>query len=63
MQRVFSEVYVGLSDDESLRLASRHNTNGHFVHKMTHRDYVSVSYIAIDYNDIARVYNMHVYTV
>ena len=37
---VLAEVYVGLSDDESLRLASRHNANGHFIHKMTHRDYV-----------------------
>lgn len=37
---ILAEVYVGLSDDEALRLASRHNVNGHFVHKMTHRDYV-----------------------
>ena len=36
-------VYVGLSDEEALRLASRHNTNGHFNHRMTHRDYVSHS--------------------
>lgn len=35
----------GLSDDEALRLASRHNVNGHFVHKMTHRNYVcQISY-------------------
>ena len=33
-------VYVGLTDEEALRLASRHNFNGHFNHKMTHRDYV-----------------------
>ena len=38
---ILAEVYVGLSDDEALRLASRHNINGHFIHKMTHRDYVS----------------------
>lgn len=38
---ILAEVYVGLSDDEALRLASRHNVNGHYIHKMTHRDYVS----------------------
>lgn len=38
---ILAEVYVGLSNDEALRLASRHNINGHYVHKMTHRDYVS----------------------
>ena len=43
LQQVLAEVYVGLSDDEALRLASRHNTNGHFVHHMTHHDYVSIS--------------------
>ncbi len=41
LQTVLAEVYVGLTDDEALRLASRHNTNSHFIHKMTHRDYVS----------------------
>lgn len=38
---ILAEVYVGLTDDEALRLASRHNINGHFIHKMTHRNYVS----------------------
>lgn len=38
---VSCHVYVGLSDEESLWLASRHNANGHFQHQMTHRDYVS----------------------
>ena len=38
---ILAEVYVGLTDDEALRLASRHNDNGIFVHKMTHWDYVS----------------------
>lgn len=38
---VLAGIYVGLTDDESLRLAARHNINGHFIHKMTHRDYVS----------------------
>ena len=36
-----AEVYVGLSDEEALRLAQRHNLNSHFVHKLTHRDLVS----------------------
>jgi hypothetical protein len=34
-------IYCGLTDEECLRLASRHNVNGHFIHQMTHRDYVS----------------------
>ena len=38
---VLADVYVGLSDEESLRLAQRHNTTSHFVHKVTHRDMVS----------------------
>ena len=42
---ILAEVYVGLTDDEALRLASRHNINGHFIHKMTHRDYVSFSLV------------------
>ena len=36
-----AEVYVGLTDEESLRLAQRHNLNSHFVHKVTHRDLVN----------------------
>jgi hypothetical protein len=39
--KILAEVYTGLTDDEALRLSSRHNVNGHFIHKMTHRDYVS----------------------
>ncbi len=38
---VACHVYAGLTDEESLWLASRHNANGHFHHNMTHRDYVS----------------------
>ena len=38
---ILAEVYIGLSDDEALRLGLRHNSNGHFIHRMTHRDYVS----------------------
>ena len=41
--RAYCTVYCGLSDEEALRLASRHNVNGHFIHKMTHRDYVSIN--------------------
>ena len=36
----WAEVYVGLTSVEALCLGSRHNKNGHFIHKMTHRDYV-----------------------
>lgn len=39
--QIFAEVYIGLSDKESLRLASCHNSNGHFIHRMSHKDYVS----------------------
>ena len=39
---VLAEVYAGLSDKEALRLASRHNRNGHFIHRMSHKDYVSI---------------------
>ena len=39
---VWCEVYVSLNDEEALWLASRHNANGHFNHKMSHRNYVSV---------------------
>jgi len=35
-----AEVYVDLSDEQALRLAQRHNSNSHFVHKITHRDLV-----------------------
>lgn len=38
---VMAEVYIGLSDEEALRLAQRHNLNSHFIHKVTHRDLVS----------------------
>ena len=37
-----AEVFVGLSDEEALRLAQRHNANSHFVHKVTHRNLVRV---------------------
>ena len=40
-----ADVYVGLSDEEALRLAQRHNLNSHFVHKVTHRDLVSYCWV------------------
>lgn len=36
-----ADVYVGLTDEQALRLARRHNDNSHFVHHVTHRDLVS----------------------
>lgn len=39
--KVLAEVYVGLQDKEALRLALRHNNNGHFIHRMSHKDFVS----------------------
>ena len=36
-----ADVYVGLDDEQALRLARRHNDNSHFVHHITHRDLVS----------------------
>ena len=30
-----AEVYCNMSDEQALRLALRHNLNGHLVHKMT----------------------------
>lgn len=35
-----AEVYVGLSNEEALRLSQRHNQTSHFVHSVTHRDLV-----------------------
>ena len=43
--QVFAEVFVGLNDKEALRLASRHNENGHFIHRMTHKDYLSLAVV------------------
>ena len=39
--QIFTEVYVGLNDKEVLRLAFRHNENDHFIHWMTHKDYIN----------------------
>ena len=40
-----ADVYIGLTNEEALRLAQRHNNNSHFVHKITHRDLVHDKYI------------------
>lgn len=40
-KEALADVYVGLTDEEALRLAQRHNANSHFIHKITHRDLVS----------------------
>ena len=39
-QEALAEVYLELSDEQALRLAQRHNTNSHFIHRITHRDLV-----------------------
>lgn len=35
------ECFHILADQEALRLAYHHNSNGHFIHRMSHKDYVS----------------------
>lgn len=45
---MWADVYAGLTDAECLRLAARHNINGHFHHEMTHRDYVSKYYAPVN---------------
>ena len=37
-----AEVYIGLTDEEALRLSQRHNQTSHFIHSVTHRDLVGV---------------------
>ena len=39
-ETISCHVYAGLTDEEALWLSSRHNANGQFQHRMTHRDYV-----------------------
>lgn len=57
-RKVLADVYVGLNDEECLRLAQRHNANSHFIHKVTHRDLVSnnvfsmIFCISILYNNL-----------
>jgi len=35
-----ADVYLGLNDEESLRIAQQHNATSHYIHKVTHRDMV-----------------------
>lgn len=39
-ETISCHVYAGLTNEEALWLSSRHNANGQFQHRMTHRDYV-----------------------
>ncbi len=48
-------VYAGLTNEEALWLASRHNANGHFHHTMTHRHYVSYMQAYSYYNYSIRI--------
>lgn len=59
-----AEVYVGLSDEEALRLAQRHNINSHFIHKVTHRDLVGCSYyIYMQWPFSCKRIHMHLYNI
>ena len=40
-KQVVPKIYVGLSDEQALRLAQSHKLNSHFVHKITHQDLVN----------------------
>ena len=40
-----AEVYVGLTDEEALRVSKRHNVTSHFNHNVTHRDLVSITFV------------------
>ena len=40
-RHIEAEVYCDLTDEQAVRLARRHNVNGHFVHKVTFGDLVS----------------------
>jgi hypothetical protein len=37
---VNASIYVGLTDDEALHFAKRHNVNSSLTHKVTHKDYI-----------------------
>ena len=58
---VHAIVYVGLTDEEALRLASRHNINGHYNHSMTHRDYVSLK--TLHHSRIANLHKVHLHSL
>ena len=48
---ILAEVYVGLSDNDALYLASMHNINEHIIHKMTYWDYVSTTVMYCYYHN------------
>ena len=53
---VQAAIYVGLTDDESLHLAKRHNINSSLTHSVTHKDYVRCIIIHSMY---IHAYNSH----
>jgi len=48
-----ADVYLGLNDEESLRIAQRHNATTHYIHKVTHRDMVCCDSIMQYFKQIA----------
>ena len=59
---VLCEVYVGLTDDEALRLPAGHNKNGHYIHAMTDRDYGSFcckAHIAFSWMCLVEVFTVN----
>ena len=40
LSTVQAAIYVGLTDDEALHLAKRHNINSSLTHSVTRKDYV-----------------------
>ena len=54
------DVYVGLSDEETLRLSQRHNQTSHFTHSVTHHDLIGFC----AYRSYVYVYfPLHIYPV
>lgn len=60
-KEALATVYCGLSDEECLRVASRHNINGHFHHEMTYSDYVSEHTENMGEKDTKNVHIHHIY--
>lgn len=50
-KETLATVYCGLTDEECLRLASRHNFNSHLNHKMTYGDYVDACRTLLVHDD------------
>ena len=42
-KEVMADIYLGLNDEQALRLAQRHNETTHYVHKITHHDFVCIA--------------------